>query len=213
MVAIVNLSAGGIFFYAIENLEIGTILDLKIGLSHDHTSIACVGKVVRTKRHLDTSVVSFAIQFTEIDEHVVEVINNEEIPNHDSQKPRMMSTILIVDDSQKTCTLLKSFLEETNHNVLVSSEEIDVLKKAMYLEKPDIIILDLIMDGIGGMEALKKKTFNKRFGIIMISGLANEAICAEALEKGADMYISKPVDYYHLTTNILPYLIKTKELD
>ncbi len=76
MVAIVNLSAGGIFFYAIENLEVGTILDLKIGLSHDHPSIACVGKVVRTKRHLDTSVVGFAIQFTEIDEHVVEVINN-----------------------------------------------------------------------------------------------------------------------------------------
>jgi DNA-binding response OmpR family regulator len=45
----------------------------------------------------------------------------------------------------------------------------------------------------------------------MISGLTNEAICAEALEKGADMYITKPVDFYHLTTNILPHLIRTKE--
>ena len=76
MVAIANLSAGGIFFYSIENLEVGTILDLKIGLSYDHPSIKCIGRVVRSKRQLDTSVVGFAIQFTEIDEQDKEVINN-----------------------------------------------------------------------------------------------------------------------------------------
>ncbi len=75
MVAIANMSAGGLFFYAIKNLEVGTILDLKIDLSLHHNSITCVGKVVRAKRHLDTSVVGFAIQFTEIDEHIVELIN------------------------------------------------------------------------------------------------------------------------------------------
>jgi len=76
MVAIANLSAGGIFFYAIENMEVGTILDLKIGLSYDHPSVKCVGRVVRTKRDLNASVIGFAIQFTEIDKHSVEVINN-----------------------------------------------------------------------------------------------------------------------------------------
>ncbi|MDP6923268.1 MAG: response regulator [Candidatus Scalindua sp.] len=68
----------------------------------------------------------------------------------------MMSNILIVDDSRNTCTLLKSFLEEMNHNVLVSYNENDALKKIMYLKKPDIIILDIVMNGIGGMELLKK---------------------------------------------------------
>ena len=76
MVAIANFSAGGLFFYAIENLEVGAILDLKIGLSYDHSSITCVGRVIRSKRQLDTSVIGFAIQFTEIDEHIVELINN-----------------------------------------------------------------------------------------------------------------------------------------
>jgi len=76
MVAIANLSAGGIFFYSIENLEVGTTMNLKIGLSHSHPSITCVGRVIRAKRQLDTSLVGFAIQFTEIDEHIVEVINN-----------------------------------------------------------------------------------------------------------------------------------------
>ncbi len=77
MVAIVNLSAGGIFFYALENLKVGTILDLKIGFSYTHPSIICVGKIIRTKRHLDTSIIGLAIQFTEIDEHLVEAINTK----------------------------------------------------------------------------------------------------------------------------------------
>jgi DNA-binding response OmpR family regulator len=80
--------------------------------------------------------------------------------------------------------------------------------------KPDIIILDLIMSGIGGMEVLKQvRVFDKDVGIIMISAITNESICEEALEAGADMYITKPVDYDHLATNILPHLIETKGLN
>ncbi len=76
MVAGTNLSAGGIFFYANENLEINTILVLKLGLSYDHPLRICAGKIVRAKRLLDTSVVGFGIQFTEIDEKIAEVIND-----------------------------------------------------------------------------------------------------------------------------------------
>ncbi len=124
-----------------------------------------------------------------------------------------MSKILIVDDNPNACTLLRDFLEEINHNVFVSYDEIDALKKIENL-KPDIVILDLIMDGIGGMEVLKQvRQVDKKVGIVMISGLTNESICTEALEKGADMYITKPVDYNHLATNILPHLIKTKGLN
>jgi len=77
MVAIVNLSAGGIFFYTLENLKVGTTLDLKIGFSHTHPSIICVGKIIRARRHLGTSIVGCAIQFTEIDDHIIEVINDK----------------------------------------------------------------------------------------------------------------------------------------
>ncbi len=76
MVVGTNLSASGVFFYANEKLEVNTILVLKLGISHDHPLIICAGKIVRTKRHLDTSVVGFGIQFTEIDEQIVGVINN-----------------------------------------------------------------------------------------------------------------------------------------
>ncbi len=65
---------------------------------------------------------------------------------------------------------------------------------------------------MGGMEVLKQaREFDRNVGIIMISVSTNESICKETLEAGAGMYITKPVDFYHLTTNILPHVSKTKK--
>ncbi|MCP4264064.1 MAG: PilZ domain-containing protein [Candidatus Brocadiaceae bacterium] len=75
MVAVNNLSAGGLFFHARKDWDVGMILDLKIGFSISRPSILCVGKVIRTKRHLNTSIIGFAIEFTEIDKHIKEVIH------------------------------------------------------------------------------------------------------------------------------------------
>jgi len=77
MVAIVNLSAGGIFFYTLENLKVGTALDLKIGFSYTHPSIIFVGKIIRAKKYLNTSIIGLAIQFTEIGDYIIEVINDK----------------------------------------------------------------------------------------------------------------------------------------
>ncbi len=76
MAAVANLSAGGIFFYALENMKVGTTLDLKISISRSLCSIICAGKIVRVKRIMDTSVVGFGIEFTEIDEFIAEAIDN-----------------------------------------------------------------------------------------------------------------------------------------
>ncbi len=64
----VDLSAGGIFFHSRANLEVGTILDLEIGFSHLFPPVICVGRVIRTKRHLDASKTGYAIEFTETSE-------------------------------------------------------------------------------------------------------------------------------------------------
>ena len=74
-VAVVNLSAGGTFFYSRTELEVGTILDLKIGFSHIHPSVICVGRVIRAKRHPDASNIGYAIEFTEIGELAKIMIN------------------------------------------------------------------------------------------------------------------------------------------
>ncbi len=76
-VAAANLSAGGIFFQASNpDLKVGTLVNLKIGLYQTSLSIVCFGKVIRTKRHLTTPAIGFAIQFTEIDNQIKEVIDS-----------------------------------------------------------------------------------------------------------------------------------------
>ncbi len=118
-----------------------------------------------------------------------------------------MSKILIVDDNTNLCFLLKSYLEDMDHDVFVSHSGEDAVEKVRNL-KPDIMLLDVLMEGIGGIEVLKRvRQFDKNIGIIMVSALIDRAICEEALEHGADEYITKPFDYKHLNECILVDLI------
>ena len=77
MVAVNNLGAGGIFFNSRKSLEIGTILDLKIGFSHSHLSLICVGKVLCVTKHPVTSINGYAVEFTEIDEQIRKMIDKD----------------------------------------------------------------------------------------------------------------------------------------
>lgn len=122
-----------------------------------------------------------------------------------------MSKILIVDEDDNACFLLKNFLEEKDHDVIVSHSGMDALEK-VYNLKPDIMLLDLIMEGIDGMEVLRRvRLFDKSIGIIMVSAVVNEAIAKESLEKGADEYITKPINYNHLNECILVDLVMRKK--
>ncbi len=122
-----------------------------------------------------------------------------------------MSKILIVDDNVDTCFLLKSSLEEMEHDIITSHRGEDALEKVKSL-KPDIMLLDIIMKGINGMEVLKRvRLFNKKVCIIMVSALMGEAFCNNALENGADEYITKPIDFKHLNECILVDLVMRKK--
>ena len=74
-VAVFNLSAGGIFYHSKTNLEIGTILDLDIDYSRFDPNIICVGEIVRVNKTPATSINSYAVEFTEIDEQIRKMID------------------------------------------------------------------------------------------------------------------------------------------
>jgi Tfp pilus assembly protein PilZ len=75
-VFLMNISAGGIFFYYTKDLGIGTLLDLKIYVPNAVLVINCVGKVIRIdKPRHHTSMFGIAIKFTEIGEQEKEIIN------------------------------------------------------------------------------------------------------------------------------------------
>ncbi len=93
-----------------------------------------------------------------------------------------MSKILIVDDNVNACYLLKSFLEEMDHDVTMSYSGEDALEKVKDL-KSDIMLLDIIMEGIGGMDVLRRvRLFDKDIGIIMVSALLDEAFYKKTLK-------------------------------
>ncbi|MGR3303145.1 MAG: PilZ domain-containing protein [Candidatus Scalindua sp.] len=86
MVALNDLGAGGIFFHIRRKLEIGTTLDLKIGLSVSMPPIECRGVVTRVQKHPNFSVFGIATEFTEIDDRIKEMINkNALFVNPDNQ--------------------------------------------------------------------------------------------------------------------------------
>ena len=123
-----------------------------------------------------------------------------------------MSKILVVDDEVKACELLKRFLEKKGYEVIMSNNGEDAIQKVKN-NKPDVMLLDIKMPEMGGIEALKRvREFDKYVGIIMVTAVKEEDVGREALKSGADEYITKPIDFDYLETSILVDLVMRRNL-
>lgn len=105
--------------------------------------------------------------------------------------------VLIIDDDRSSRFTIKQALEKEGYLV---DEVINGKQALMYCERvrPDLIILDAVMPGLGGFETCEKITH--QFGesgipIIMITALDNEACINRAIEVGADDYLTKPINF------------------
>ncbi|MHB8054460.1 MAG: response regulator transcription factor [Candidatus Aminicenantales bacterium] len=102
--------------------------------------------------------------------------------------------ILIVDDNPIIVRLLTHFLSKSNYEVKSVAEGMEGLKFA-FAEKPDLILLDVMMPGMEGFRFLKLLKKGKRFAnvpVLMIGALVEEDQVLRALEAGATDYIVKP---------------------
>jgi CheY-like chemotaxis protein len=102
--------------------------------------------------------------------------------------------ILIVDDDPIIVRLLTHFLSKSNYDVKSVTEGMEGLKIA-FAEKPDLILLDVMMPGMDGFRFLELLKKGKRFAnvpVLMISALVEEDQVLRALEAGATDYIVKP---------------------
>jgi two-component system chemotaxis response regulator CheY len=105
-----------------------------------------------------------------------------------------MKTMLIVDDSSYMRDVIKVFAGKLNIDVIGEAESgKDGVEQYIKL-MPDIVILDLIMDDVDGLEALKKiRGHNPDAAVIMISSTAKQ-IDKEATLLGAKKVFKKPID-------------------
>lgn len=111
-----------------------------------------------------------------------------------------MEKILVVDDEVEVCNALRDFLSIKNYEVETALDGPTALKKVEEFN-PHIVLLDIIMPGMGGVEVLKEIiNINPEIGIIMITAVVDDEIAKRIIQLGAYDYITKPIDLSHLET-------------
>jgi len=103
-----------------------------------------------------------------------------------------MSKILIAEDSQFMRNVLKDILKEAGFEDVVEAENGQQALEKYDSEKPDLVLLDIIMPEVDGIEVLKK--IGKEAKIIVVSAVGQEKMLKEAKGLGALDYIVKPFD-------------------
>ncbi|MCC5940141.1 MAG: sigma-54-dependent Fis family transcriptional regulator [Balneolaceae bacterium] len=115
-----------------------------------------------------------------------------------SKKP----TILITDDEKSIRNALREILEFENYNVL-EAENGEQALGTISSEHIDLVMLDIKMKGMDGMEVLEKiKEIRKELPVIMISGHGTIKIAVEATKSGAFDFLEKPPDLNRLLISI-----------
>jgi signal transduction histidine kinase/DNA-binding response OmpR family regulator len=115
--------------------------------------------------------------------------------------------ILIVDDEEEIRNFLKEELEET-YRIMMCSNGKEALQK-IHTQQPDLIITDVMMPEMDGLTLLKKIRTNVNLShipVIMLTAKTEQSDKIEGLEKGADVYLTKPfsIDELHVRiTNLL----------
>ncbi len=117
-----------------------------------------------------------------------------------------MIKVGIADDNKEFCEILKDFFS-TQDNINVVFTEYDGFKAidAVCSEKPDVLILDVIMphlDGLGVLEKIQTMEIGTMPKVIMLSAVGQESITQKTINLGAEYYILKPFDLNTLVKRI-----------
>ena len=112
--------------------------------------------------------------------------------------------ILIIDDDVLNAELMLKILDKLDHEVTISHNADDALN-AISLERFDLILLDIIMPNVNGIELLQMIKKNNHYfdvPIIMLSALDDLESIVDCINLGADDYITKPIDKILLNARI-----------
>jgi two-component system, OmpR family, response regulator CpxR len=100
------------------------------------------------------------------------------------------TSILVVDDDKKLCRLIKDYLEPLGYEVHTANTGKEGLDKAL-AEKPDAVILDVMMPEMDGLEVLRRLRAVSTIPVLMLTALGEEPDRIVGLEMGADDYLPK----------------------
>jgi DNA-binding response OmpR family regulator len=114
---------------------------------------------------------------------------------------RMVKTILVVDDKASVRKLVQEYLTEQNFRVVTASDGQEALYTARH-EKPDLILLDIMMPEMDGYEFISTYRREADTPIILLTAKLEETDKVLGLELGADDYVTKPFGMRELLARI-----------
>ena len=112
-----------------------------------------------------------------------------------------MQTILVVDDEPQILRLVRAYLEEAGFRVVTASDGEQALYVARH-EHPDLIILDILMPKMDGLEFTRRIRRERDVPIIMLTARVEETDRIVGLELGADDYVTKPFSPRELVARV-----------
>ena len=127
----------------------------------------------------------------------------------------MKETILIVEDERDIVKMLDYNLKKEGYKILVTHDGEDALDAAN-TKHPDLILLDLMLPGVDGLEVCKQLKLERKTAsipVIMLTAKAQESDKVVGLELGADDYVTKPFSPRELIARIKAVLRRGKEND
>jgi DNA-binding response OmpR family regulator len=103
-----------------------------------------------------------------------------------------MERVLVVDDDATVSDVVRRYLERTGYVVMLAGDGHAALA-AFREQRPDLVVLDLMLPGIDGLEVCRRMRAESRgLPVVMLTALGEEADRVLGLELGADDYVTKP---------------------
>ena len=130
--------------------------------------------------------------------HITGVVQNA-MPESNKEAPPTMRRMLVVDDEQDTCDCLKDYFSAHGFSVGFAFSGEEALKR-LTQEAADVILLDILLPGLSGIEVLKRaKELCPNARIIMVTALDELDLRMQARRYGAAGYITKPFNFSSMT--------------
>lgn len=117
-----------------------------------------------------------------------------------------MPKLLIVDDEIDVREFAGNFFRKRAVQVFLASTGMEALDVIAH-ETPDLVLLDIRMEGMSGMDVLRRlRAKNSMVKIIMVSGIEDESVVAEATSLGVSCFIHKPLVLEELQSKVFGIL-------
>jgi two-component system KDP operon response regulator KdpE len=116
--------------------------------------------------------------------------------------------ILVVDDDVPILRLVRAKLQADGYSVMTAGNGEDALS-ALEEERPDLVVLDLMMPGMDGFETMRRIREDSTIPIILLTARTGASDKIQGLDLGADDYVTKPFNPDELSSRIAAILRRT----